>query len=421
MASTTAAASELAEGPAMSLISKKLRALRKRHNRILQMEESLSQGKSLNKEQEEVLRSKSSVLTLIEELEKLRFPLSAAISDEINAAIQRQNDMIFDLLNLLYFGSLFDVKSQTDFTSTMLTRTHERGCCLTYDYVTDDATDLLSEADLDSISSLGNLLISRPNHLSLSHKDALQRCVRHAKLWLENADEAIEPESTVTYKELRERLNKIMASDYFTTTPEMKAPVEVAAAAASFQVPVQGSVTPVVELVQMDDSVAHYQQTQDDDAANHQGEEINDDKSSPAEQLHKDELEVRHPDEVVSVQREEIKPEVEVDINQREVESRELQNYPRRSYPRGGRSGNGRRGGYYPNGHGRGNGRGGGAYMNGRNQYQDQQGNYYQRNYHNNRGRGGRVSGGGGNFHSNNGSLAQASQNHAAADVRLAS
>lgn len=50
---------------------------------------------------------------------------------------------------------------------------------------------------------------------------------------------------------LRERLNKIMASDYFTTTPEMKAPVEVAAAGnyASFQVPVME-----------DGSVAQYQQ-----------------------------------------------------------------------------------------------------------------------------------------------------------------
>ena len=28
---------------------------------------------------------------------------------------------------------------------------------------------------------------------------------------------------------LRERLNKIMASDYFTTSPEIKTPVEVAA------------------------------------------------------------------------------------------------------------------------------------------------------------------------------------------------
>lgn len=36
-------------------------------------------------------------------------------------------------------------------------------------------------------------------------------------------------------------MKKIMASDYFTTTPEMKAPVDVAAAAGnytSYQVPV---------------------------------------------------------------------------------------------------------------------------------------------------------------------------------------
>ena len=65
-----------------------------------------------------------------------------------------------DLLNLLYFGLLFDVKSQNDFTLTMLTRTHERGCCLTYDFFTNNATDLLDERDLDLISKLGGLLIS---------------------------------------------------------------------------------------------------------------------------------------------------------------------------------------------------------------------------------------------------------------------
>ncbi|RZB69243.1 Synaptotagmin-1, partial [Glycine soja] len=60
----------------------------------------------------------------------------------------------------------------------------ERGCCLTYDYVTDDATDLLGEKDLDSISALRGLLVSRPADSSFSHKNALHRCVEHAKLWL---------------------------------------------------------------------------------------------------------------------------------------------------------------------------------------------------------------------------------------------
>lgn len=54
-------------------------------------------------------------------------------------------------------------------------------------------------------------------------------------------------------------MNKIMASDYFTTTPEMKGPIEVAAAAGNYtslQVPVHGSVVPV----QVEGSTAVYEQ-----------------------------------------------------------------------------------------------------------------------------------------------------------------
>ncbi|KAG5088886.1 hypothetical protein JHK86_001498 [Glycine max] len=132
----------------------------------------------------------------------------------------------------------------------MLTKTHERGCCLTYDYVTNDATDLLGEKDLDSISRLRGLLVSRPADSSFSHKNALHRCVEHAKLWLAKSEQPIGPNADVTYAALREKLNNIMSSEYFTTTPEMKAPVEVDVAAAggnyvSFHVPVHGFVVPV--------------------------------------------------------------------------------------------------------------------------------------------------------------------------------
>lgn len=55
-----------------------------------------------------------------------------------------------------------------------------------------------------------------------------------------------------------------MALDYFTTTPEMKAPVEVAAAAAgtytSFQVPVQVQGMPISVPVHVEDSIGLYQQ-----------------------------------------------------------------------------------------------------------------------------------------------------------------
>ncbi|XP_028792563.1 uncharacterized protein LOC114748353 [Neltuma alba] len=426
------AASEITDGPVLSLLNKRIRALRKKMNRILQMEESIAQGKIINKEQEEVLRSKPAVSVLIDELEKLRQPLSSAVKEEVDLALQnhrvspdeqpqKADDFnhpgVEDLLNLLYFGSLFDVKSQNDFTSTMLTRTHERGCCLTYDYVTDDATDLLGEKDLDLISRLGGLLISRPADSRLSHKNALQRCIEHAKLWLAKADQPIESNADVTYSGLRERLNKIMSSEYFTTTPEMKAPVEVAAAAAgnyaSFQMPVHGTVVPASVPVEVEGSGSPSQE-KDEGTANFEGHESGDNQSDPEEEHQKDEVEVENVAEVVPVQQEEVKPQVDADLTQRDSEAKEQQYIPRRGgYQnqrggRGGGSGGGRRG--YSNGRGgRGGGRGGG-YHNGRNQYHDQFGNYHPRNYYNNRGRGGR--GGGGQFYDNHGSGGQA--NHVA-------
>ncbi|THG01668.1 hypothetical protein TEA_008244 [Camellia sinensis var. sinensis] len=461
----TMANSEVTDGPVLSFINKRLRALRKKLNRIVQLEDSIAQGKPINKEQEDLIVSKPSVTASIDELEKLRHPLSAAIAEEINLAVQRhhttpsddtekdrnvaevESKAVEDLLNLLYFGSMFDVKSQNDFTSTMLTRTHERGCCLTYDYVTDDdAADLLGERDLDLISMLGGLLISRPVDSSLSHMNALRRCIEHAKQWLSNSDHPIDSDPNVTYAGLRAKLNKIMASDYFTTTPEMKATVEMAAAAAgnyaSFQVPVHGSMVPV----QVEGSDEQYQQDAlasvstcnklpcgstlgiindvlisfdlhsfqifhtweydmssgaasglwpfDEDTTNFQGNETYDNQSGPVEEPHK-------MGEFGSENHTEVLSETELDElqaegkNQRDVESKDQHYVSRRNYQnqKGGRGG-GRRGGGYSNGRGgRGSSRGGGPYQNGHNQYYDQPRNYNPRNYYNNRGRGGRGGG----------------------------
>lgn len=435
MQMATTASPDVADGPVMSLINKRIRAFRKKMNRIVAMEESLSQGKTLNKEQEEFLRTKPSILALIDEFEKLRQPLASAVAEELQEMAPNarsaeaptqtlaessgsfeqpppqhsgEDVVVEDLLNLLYFGSLFDVKS--DFASTMLTRTHERGCCLTYDYVTDDATDLLGEKDLDSISALRGLLVSRPADSSFSHKNALQRCVEHAKLWLAKSEQPIGPDADATYVGLREKLNKIMSSEYFTTTPEMKAPVEVAAAAAggnyvSFHVPVHGSVVPV----EVEQPV--YQSQEKDEATNFQVHGSEDDHTDPEGELQKDEVEAENANEVVSIQHEQTNPQADAEQNERDLEAKEQQSYPRRGYQnhRGGRGGGGRRG--YSNGRGGRSGGGRGGYQNGRNSYYDQPGNYYPRNYYNNRGRGGR----GGGYYSNHGAGGQV--NHVAGDV----
>lgn len=201
-----------AEGPVLSVVSKRIRALRKKLNRIAQMEEALAAGKTLNREQEEVLRSKPVVAVLIEELEKLRPPLAAALlleeKEPSSIPISTQGkrgehdaaSQIADLVRLLYFASLFDVRPQTEFTATMLTRSHERGCCLTYDYVTDDDKDLdlLSDKDLDLLSDLGSLVTSRPADHLVSHKAALDACIAHATRWIAAADHPIHAHATAT-------------------------------------------------------------------------------------------------------------------------------------------------------------------------------------------------------------------------------
>ncbi|KAJ4974980.1 hypothetical protein NE237_008154 [Protea cynaroides] len=207
---------------------------------------------------------------------------------------------------------------------------------------------------------------------------------------------------------LRERLNKILASDYFTTTPEMKAAVEVVAAAGKYapcQVHVYDSSVSSPVPVQVEDAYTHYQQ-EDEDPSNFGGQETGSDQSIPVEELSEDVPEVLNTAEVTSAQQEQ-KAQEEVtsaqqeqrsqaemeDQNQRNVESKEQQYIPRRTYQnqRGGRGGGGGGGGGrrgYANGRGGRSGRGGGGFQNGRIQYYEQPGNYYSRNYYNSRGRG---------------------------------
>ncbi|KAF3540536.1 hypothetical protein F2Q69_00024007 [Brassica cretica] len=50
------------------------------------------------------------------------------------------------------------------------------------------------------------MMVSRPADSSLSHKNALERCVEHAKLWLANSDQAIASNCDVSYVVLRENV-----------------------------------------------------------------------------------------------------------------------------------------------------------------------------------------------------------------------
>ncbi|XP_062212081.1 uncharacterized protein LOC133913056 isoform X2 [Phragmites australis] len=420
---SSAAAAEATDGPVLSVVSKRLRALRKKYNRILQMEESLAAGKTLNREQEEVLRSKAVVTASIDELERLRAPLAAALAEELSsrpapapaaaaAASSSSSDgsdsSIQDLLSLVYFGSLFNVKPQSEFVATMVARTHERSCCITYDYVTDDAADLLVETDLDAVSALAALAASRPAAaVGVSHRDALQACAHHARLWLRRADEPIYPDSGITYARVRAKLDRIMASDYYTAQPEMRATVDVAAAVGSYGaggVQAQESMVVSPEAPAVEESMVVEEHK--DEKEESQATEIYTDHPSPLVDAQHDDTALVNPmDEVPSAEAEQERFDAYVE----DSEQKDEQFIPRRSYQnqRGGGRGSGRRG--YPNGRGGRGGRGGGyqngrggGYQNGRgggSGYYYDTGYYQQRNY-NNRGRGGRS---GGNSYYNHG------------------
>ncbi|KAH9609181.1 hypothetical protein KSS87_002407 [Heliosperma pusillum] len=476
---TTTATSTTSEGPVLTVLTKRIRALRKKHNRIIQMEQSLSQGKPLNPEQLEVVRSKPALVSLLDELEKLRAPLSLAVEEELqitdragagnldtkeelqntdkagagnldnnnNNNNNNNDNAVEDLVKLMYFGSLFDVKQQSEFTSLMLTRTHERGCCLTYDYVTDDAVDgdLLGERDLDLISELQGLMIAKPVNSTLSHRNAVQQCLEHVKLWIQKSDQPVHPQSDVTYAMLREKLNKIMSSDYFTATPQMKGPREVAAAAGvanfgSFQVPIHESMVNVHVPIQVEglynqyhvegspeqfqENGANYEeQSHQESAPNNEEPEITDrHQSGNSEEFHKDEKEMENPPEVVSVQTDQEQYQNEEgEHGYQNVDYKDQQYAPRRGGRGGGRGGGGGRRGYFNGLGGRGTGRGNGPYQNGRNQYHD---NSYPRNYYNRGGRGGTVGGGGSNGNGNGGyfnNSSGAEGNYPRGDIGVAS
>ncbi|GLJ44986.1 hypothetical protein SUGI_0946950 [Cryptomeria japonica] len=280
------------DGPVMGMLNKRLRALKKKYNRILQIEESRNQGKAINKEQEDVLKAKVSVALLIEEYEKLRQPLSLAVKEELGerekeplssednenengskVAAEEEDkeggvdekrtrtldsqesrevevreakeascrdvrdgaaeDAIAEVLKILYLGRLFNVVEQNDSPSIMWSKMHERSSCLSYDFVTDDTNKPLREEDLDHLSLLGSLMISRPQNATLSHKTALENCLYHAQQWQLNSEQTIHPDVSVSYSDLREKLNRIISSEYFTMIPEFQTISQQTAAAAA--------------------------------------------------------------------------------------------------------------------------------------------------------------------------------------------
>lgn len=207
------------EDAVSTVISKRLRAFKKKANRIASIEEAILKGKPINKEQEDVLRSKISVLSVIDELEKLRGPVKIAVKEEVDEAEKRtmltvlekqsagkgalegeaqsigQKDVNLDdletsesklryqgadllsFIQLLYFGSLFGLKSAESDTSR---NSRERASFLS-------ESSSLSEDDLDAISSFSSLFSSLSENFKSSHEENVSLLYGHFNRWIENS------------------------------------------------------------------------------------------------------------------------------------------------------------------------------------------------------------------------------------------
>ena len=202
-----------ATSPVVALMNKRLRNLRKKLTRIQGVEASVAEGKSLNKDQQELLASKAGVETLIDEYEKLQKPLTDALKEEMGArahevaaaqeaarkaeaevAAEREKaaesaggggGAVEEVLTLLYFACLFDVRSASESSMLAFMRVRERQACLSYDY---SEAAQLEEDDLDAIAQLGKLLTQRTQNVS--HQQALRICTETARNWLAGKQEA---------------------------------------------------------------------------------------------------------------------------------------------------------------------------------------------------------------------------------------
>eukprot|EP00240_Pyramimonas_obovata_P002254 CAMPEP_0118934212 /NCGR_PEP_ID=MMETSP1169-20130426/13698_1 /TAXON_ID=36882 /ORGANISM="Pyramimonas obovata, Strain CCMP722" /LENGTH=524 /DNA_ID=CAMNT_0006877089 /DNA_START=167 /DNA_END=1738 /DNA_ORIENTATION=+ len=268
MTTTGQAVSEAAqasgEGPVLSLITKRVRAIKKKLEKVRQLEEFVIAGKSINPEQQAVLDSKVVLGIQMEELEKLRPLLGTALKEEkaawvpppppkakkseqpapppanaeadklvaekeaaLSAAIQQHQEELAQLnaseaervrsvIELMYFSQVFDIR-QPPFQTFNHLQQMERSSCLSYDYI-DARGASLTHADLDLIAAFGKLVASRPQGVAISHKDALDSCHNLALKWMSKSQEMI-PELNCSFSDLVARLDRILSSDYFTQKP----------------------------------------------------------------------------------------------------------------------------------------------------------------------------------------------------------
>lgn len=240
------------DGPVLTALAKRVRAVKKKLNRITETEAAVSAGKEINADQQELLKAKPGLVAVIEELDKLHEIFKEAVKEELDLAAEEYQQIVAQaqvveppapvepvlepvitpppveeaqvepavdtaaivrstkekILELLYFSQLFEEHGHW---STL----RERQACLTYEL---PEGRRLTDQDLIRLAHLGKSLITRVPDQLVSHKDALQQCNELADKWLTDPSHFVDFLG-VPVSDLQEVLLSITSSNYYTATP----------------------------------------------------------------------------------------------------------------------------------------------------------------------------------------------------------
>mmetsp|Transcript_9657 Transcript_9657/g.18146 ORF Transcript_9657/g.18146 Transcript_9657/m.18146 type:complete len:496 (-) Transcript_9657:1558-3045(-) len=254
------------ESHGVSLVfQKRIRALRKKVRNVEEIEKKVREGKTINEQQEEAIRSKKVTLAVLEEVEKLEAVVKEKERERLDAeaardkerkgkkerevreqkekekkkkkleeqekakAVEQEQDVdavIEKLLKVFYFGRLFD-------TSTGNTLAHyERAAYLGYDALLNDPNfefgsgGLMAQKHLDGLVSFAYYLSSRPMNQLLSHEQALERCKALAKEFLSPQDpkgKGLEvPLSDGSFCDMEAMLKRVSLTGFYSIVPTLQ-------------------------------------------------------------------------------------------------------------------------------------------------------------------------------------------------------
>ncbi|GMH38785.1 hypothetical protein BSKO_06669 [Bryopsis sp. KO-2023] len=246
---------EPAADTVMQVLNRRIRAARKKIQKISVIEEAQASGKEINDDQVKTLASKIQVTAILEELSRVEPLVEKALKKEIDGAVEKaladakaenepsevddeeeeeeeeastidsssepkaDNDDAGQILDLLYVSQVFGVGgTEADYEAFLSGEESSEG-------------KPIERQDLEKLAAFGKSLFTRSVEDGFTHEEALSRCKNMALAFVRTPDALVDNETSVA--EMTNIITTLKASDFFkqeiiTPTQAPPEPVVVA-------------------------------------------------------------------------------------------------------------------------------------------------------------------------------------------------